>query len=803
MSEDHEDKETIIKKYLFTILSLLFVTSSVYAQNTNLIYEYDQFHGGLNTKLSEFSLPKSQADIVENIRFDDEYNSLTKRDKTVVSCTTNSDNSAILGLYRFYMKDSSKVTIANFDDDVVTCDDSTGLPTTILTVSSADNRWDWLTWHDIAIGMDGTNSPIKYDGSSSSATYLGTALATDKGSGAGPDGAYTYKVTCYTASYETALNTASNSVTVSDNDITLTMIPICPDTYLGESVIGRKIYRSDVGGAGTYNLVPTTGTIADNTTVTIDDSEDDAAVNAEAAYPSTYVDAPPSGRFGLIHKNRLWIANNATNPSRIYYSEDGLHDFFLSDSYFNIRPNDGDEITFIKNLLGLLTVSKSNTIQKIDTRGDDPDADWSITDPFSFVGCQAPYSAVNTDTGIMYLGNNGIYLFTGQFSNLISDAVAPEIKDIGQSNFPNVWAEYYKNSYYMTYPSLASGSSTNNRVLVVNLIDKVFSIDLLNINVFHVFGSGSDVEALYSGSSTNGKVYAHTETIKEILHKKQADFSGSWDDMRYVPTDIDGDADNAELELAWTTTINGTLDPDWTGTIDSVTSSIIDRPDTDGKYTSDTLTINATSLDKIYWNETLPSGGGTITLDIRSAANDAAIATTGWHTGFSNSSGSDISGSTADTVFQYRINMETNTITETPTLFSDGSYAVKITYNVSGTTDETTIPLRWRSGWSDFNAPGYVKELKKIYVYYDWPENTAGSLNLTFTGLGVGTYSASQTETAEFEIDLLSYPDFYVERFPGGSMIGELIKLDITESSMNPITIKNIIVIYDVQVDLI
>ena len=791
-----------MKKFL-TIIFLLF-TTVCFAQNTNLIFEYDSFEGGLNTRMSEFALPKSQATISENIRYDTEFKSLTKRDKTVVACTTNADSNPVLGLSRFYMKDSSKVTVAMYDNDIVTCDDATGVATNILTVATADQRWDCETWHDILICTDGSNAMVKYDGSSASATYIGTALATDKGSGAGPNGTYNYKVTCYTASYETALNTASNDVTVSNKDITLTMIPICPDSYLGESITGRKIYRSDAGGGGTYNLVPNTGTIADNTTVTIDDTEDDAAVDAEAAYPSTYNDTPPKGRFGVIHKNRLWVANNSTAPSRIYYSEDGLHDFFLSDSYFNIRPNDGDEITFVENLLGLLTVSKNNTIQKIDTRGDDPDADWAITDPFSFIGCQAPYSAVNADTGIMYLGNNGIYNFTGQYSELISDAITPTIRDIQQSNFPNVWAAYYKNSYYMAYPSLASGSASNNRLLVVDLIDKAFNIDLFSVNILHVFDSGSDVEALYSGSSGNGKIFGHTETVKEIIHKKHSDFGGTFNDARYIPVSVGGDADNAEIEIAWTTDID-TITSKWYGTIDGMATSdsIIDRPDTTGVYTSDTITINATSLDKIYWNETLPPGGGSVSFDIRSGSTAGGITAAPWTTGISDSSGTDISGTTADTVFQYRINMTTDTITQTPTIVSDGSYAVRITYNIGGTTDETTIPIRWRSGWLDFGAPGRVKELKKIYVYYDWPANTAGTLNLKFTGMGAGTYSASQTETDSFAIDLISYPDFYVERFPGGNMIGELIRLDITETSLNPITIKKIIVVYDVQEQII
>lgn len=786
-----------MKKLLPIILVVLLAPTNLFAQSTDLIFQYNDFSGGLATRLSEFAIPKTSGDIIENLRFDDEFKSLTKRAQTVVSCTTNSNSKAVIGLHRFYMKDSSKITIANYEDKIVTCNDSTGVSTEIFTVPTADNRWDWLTWHDIAIGMDGVNQPIKYDGSSSSATYLGSLLATDAGSGSGPTGSgYNYKVSCYSSSYEFIFDQISNTLDMSGNDLSLTMIPICPDTMLGESTIGRKIYRNKTSGSSYFLL--SNGTINNNTAVTLTDSDADGGLSGTTYPAGDGTVTPPKGRFNLIHKNRLWIANNGTNPSRLFYSDDGLHDYFVSDSFFNIRPNDGDEITFIKNWLGLLTVAKNNTIQKMDTRGDDPDADWAITDPFSFVGCQAPYSAVNTDEGIMYLGNNGIYNFNGQFSQLRSDTITPTIRDIQQSNFPIVWAEFFKNSYYMTYPSLSSGSSTNNRLLVVSLIDKAFSIDLLNLNVLHVFGSGSDVEALYSGSADNGKVFAHTETIKEILHKKQADFQGTFNDMRYIPVSVGGDADNAVLELAWTNDINTEIGL-WTGTIDSVTTAIIDRPDTTGVYTSDTITINATSLDKLYWNEALPPNGGTILFDIRSGSTVAGIANATWVTGFSDSSGSDISGATADTVFQYRINVTTDTITETPTIFSDGSFAVRVTYNIGGTTDETTIPIRHRGGWLDYGAPGRVKELKKIYVYYDWPANTEGTLNLNFEGKGVGTYSPSQTETASFAIDLLVYPDYYVERFPGGNMIGELIRLDITETSLNPLTIKKIIIVYDVQ----
>lgn len=732
---------------------------------------------------------KNQGDIVNNVRFDTEFHSLSKRDPTVVACTADADG-PITGLHRFYKKDGTKVTIVNYSNKIVTCNDSTGLPTTILTVSTADNRWQWATWHDLAIGTDGTNQPVKYDGTSASATYLGSLLALDAESGSGPDGTYTYKVTCTTASYDLSLDTTSNSVTVSDNDIDLSMIPICPTTYLGETVTGRKIYRTEDGGS-TYKLL-SNGTISDNTTTTLTDSDADGALGATLSPDDT--DKPPTGKLIVIHKNRMWIANNSNNPSRLYYSEDGMHDYFIADSYFDIRPNDGDEITFIKNLLGLLTVSKNNTIQKVITSGDDPDADWAITDPFSFVGCQSPYSAVNSDAGIIYLGNNGIYIFTGQYSDLISNDITPEIRDILPSNYPNVWGAFYKNSYYLTYTSNKTGSSVNNRILIADMIDKSYSIDIFSANVLTVFSSGSDVEALYSGASDSGKIYAHTETTKEIIHKRHSDFTGTFDDMRYIPEYVGGDPEDPVFELAWTCTVDSVTDPDWTGTVDSVTTSIVDRPDKDGSYTSPYLTVNASSLDKIYWNETIPSGGGDVTFDIRTGSSTTDTAAASWTTGYTDSAGSDISGVTGNTIMQYRVNMTTDTIIQTPTLYLDSNYVIRVTYNLAGNTDETSIPLQYRTGWLDFGYPGYVKELRKIYVYYEWPEDTSGTLTLTFTSI--------KGETDTFSIDLLEHPSYYIDYFPEGNLIGEFIRMEIEETSINPLKIKKIMIVYDVEAPL-
>jgi hypothetical protein len=753
------------------------------AASKNNIFTMDDFSGGLNSKRSPFNLPKNQSDIAENVRFDSQLTALTKRDKVLVYGTASA-TSPILGLHRFYLSDGSKVLLTNYGSTVAKGNDTTGAFTSILSVSQSDRKWQWLTWHNLAIGTDGYNQPVKYNGTSTSATYLGSLLATDAGSGTGTSGTYTYKVSCYTSSYNLNLGSASNTIVMTGNDISLSMIPICQDTYLGQTVIGRKVYRTG-NGDSTYKLL-SNGTITNNTATTLTDSDADGDRGNLLTSDVTTTSAPPKGRLSIIHFNRLWIANDPSHPSRIYYSEDSAHDIFLPDSYFDIRQNDGDEITMVAQVLGILTVGKTNSIQKIYTdQGDtgDPATDWNVSDPFTFVGCHAMYSAVNTTKGLFYLSNNGLYVFTGQNSTLVSDDITPEINDISPSNISNTWGAYYKNSYYLTYTSKKSGGSSNNRVIVFDTLSKGYSIDTLNINVFHVLKSGSDVEILYSGGSATGKIYAHSDSTKEIIHRRASDFTGTYTEMRNRSID----SEDPELELARTATIDALV-----GTIDSLTGTI-DRSSTTGNYISQPLTVGASRYDKIYWNETLPTAGSNVTFAVRSAATVDSLGNgpfTSWSSEVSDPSGSDISANTANAVIEYRISMTTDDLAYTPTVYKGNNFNVRLTYAIAGATDETTIPITWRSGWLDLGSPTYKKQLRKIIVDYD--SASTGTLNIGFETYGDGNSDS-------FAIDLANYPSEYIEYFANGSLLGELFRITITESSLNPIKVKSIRVVYDIE----
>ena len=779
-------KTTISLAMISIAFMFLFVNSSQSQEAAkNKIFVMSDFSGGLATKLSDQTTSSKYAQIAENLRLDTSFHAISKRGQLYTFGTAVTSTEAITSLHRLYLSDATKKLILTQGNDLNVADDTTGTFTSLLALTTADYRWKWVTWHDLAIGGDGYNQPVKTNGTTT--TYLGSCYPADAGSGAGPDGTYSYKVAFYTTTYTVIFDVPSRPITIADNAVNLTMIPIGPTTYLGEAVVGRKVYRNTVAAQTTWKLL-SNGTITNNA-VTLTDSDADGALGA--AYPTVnsstiFSMTPPKCKYWVIHKNRLFGANTTSNPSRVYYFNDGSHDLIdPAIDYFDIRTNDGDEVTGLFNLLGILRISKTNTWQSMYTSGDDPASDWAVSDPFSFVGCDAPYSAAYTPRGIIYLSKsrNGIYVFNGQASQLISEIVTPVVSDILNSNLGSVVGEYNNNLYLMAYASATIGGSINNRILIYDAVSNNFTTDTLSMNAFCSMSGGTDGGVLVGGASDSGKVYQFSSTSKDIVHKTSTDFTGTFDDTRLIPVIAGGDLSSPVIELAWDLIINN-----MSGTINAATGTI-DRPDTGGTYISPVInTPSVSAYEKIYWNETLTSGQDA-TFAIRSGATSAACTAATWSaTEYSSAGGSDISGVTAAAYTQYRITLSTGDIATTPYINTVGGYTVKITYNTVGTASETAVALHWQTGWLDFSIPAYRKALRKIITKHS---GTQGTLTIKVTN--------EEGETDTWNIDLDTYPKYYSEYTTNGIFSFEKMKVDITNSDLNSIKISEVIFVYDVE----
>lgn len=741
-----------MRKLILTISILLLTTSNyAYAQVAEgVFYEISDFSEMLSSQVSPFITPKGGAIQAQNLRANDLVGSLAKREKMLLY--GNCGSSPIKSLHRYYKSDSTKHLLATSSTFLYRGDDDGGTCLILKSGLTDSKRWTFTTYKDVAIGTNGTDRPIKYDGETSVtdntdghrtsgdlATELGAPFAElNTGSNLDASSWYQYKISYYDGTSYTYSQARTNPILTGSSvrDIRLTGIP------LGESgTTQRNIFRTS--GAASKSAVEAdtsyffVATISDNSTRTYNDTSSDATIEADNAPTRSTVEAgtqvsPPFGKYILIHKERIFIANDpsgtVSGKSSIYWTPALHEDYFKTGTDFElIQPDDGGELTGIKNQLGKFVWIKNTSIGKFFT-DTTSSTGWELSSPFSYVGSNSPYSIANSPLGILYLGEDGIYSFDGQNTRIISDKVTNTIRDINQTSISDVIGIYYKNEYSMAYTSESTGAGSNDRVLILDTIRDSFVIDTKSIDSWTLFNAGTDFGALYGGSSSSdGKIFAQSGSPSLWIHRLQSQLeAGTRDSLIYSGTET-----SPIMEIGWGVTIDSTT---LAGvTINGATSgAIIDREKTTGIWLSKSTQINASNLSKLFWNEVLGTTGN-ITFAIRSATTEGGITSASFSSEFSNPSGSDISGLTANDWIQLRATLTTTDITETPFVITLDNFIVKLSYTTAGESAETSILSIWKGGYDYLIGQGtsqykyFPKKITEIVVFY---EGTAGTLTI-------------------------------------------------------------------------
>lgn len=727
-----------MKKILITLL-VLFLAIPVFAQHTN-IFKLDDFSKLLSSHVSPYVLPNNAASTALNVRASDSYGSLSKRSK--MDSYGSIGANALTSLHRFYKSDDTAYLIATGSTDVYVGNDSTGIFQTISDNMNTGLRFDWITYKDNAIGCNGTNACVKYDGktqitantdgsrtASNVVAELGAPYA-ELNTGANLDASawYQYKMMFYDSVTNYYSTRVSNPILTGSTvrDVTLTDIP------LGiAGTTNRYIYRTegqateaDLSSATYYLAI----TISDNSTVTDDDDMTDATLVGETEWSisgKTNI-SPPIGQFVEIHRERVFIANAPSLNAYMYWSEAFYPEFFSAADYEFIRVDDGDEITFLETVTGRLVIGKTNSITNFATQYAS-DTDWRLY-TMNFIGCPAPWSVAQTPNGIVYLGWDGLYVYNGEISTLISEAVTPEIKDILQSNIDEVAGIYANNEYNLAYTSIESGAFNNNRILIYDIVSDFYAIDTKDVNTFAFFNSGNDYGTLYYGSSgTDGNVYAEASDVSTFILRYKSEFDAGTRDSIV----ISGSENDPQLEIGWGITINDESTPiDPVANMSAITldslsfsSATINRPGLVGYWWSPSTQVDASNYEKLYWNEILGANGD-ITLVVRSGAASSDALTGNFSSEFTDPSGSDVSGETANNYVQIRATLTTTDITDTPYLVSLDNFSIKLLYSKVGVAAETAINSLWQGGWQDFDIPTIPKRIWGINVYYTGTEGT-------------------------------------------------------------------------------
>lgn len=778
------------------------------------MYVYDDFTKLDYSNYSAYKVPESAGVVAQNLRANLSVSTISKRLPLIKAGADGTGE--VTGLYRYYNTNGNKYLLATSTTFLDYVDDTTGTATHIRSGLTSGKRWQFQTYKNIVIGMNGYDNAQKWDGTTQVTANttgsrtsgllsadLGAPFATQlMGSNLTASKWYQYRIAYYDGTNYTYSTDRSNPILTgtSVKDITLTDIPLGP-----VGTTQRIIYRNQGDNSQAAVQADTTfykvATISDNITRTYADHIADATTIADAAPTWATVSAGnnvtvPKGRFNTIHQERLWIGGDPNNNSYLYYSDILNPDYFLTTAYAQVRPDDGDKITFLLDFLGILTIGKTNTISKYYT--DDPSpANWVLSNPYSFVGCPAPYTAVATPLGIIYVGRDGIYQFTGQTSQLISDVVTDKVRDFNQVNIEDFAGIFFRNEYHLAYTSSASGSATNDQVLVLDTIRNAYEIDTANISSWAVLASGTDFGVLLSGSSNNGYIYSHNSAPTVLVEKTLSDLQAGT--VSYV--DIVGTEDDPSMQLGWGSNWGSVAALHWS----SLSGTWAIQSQT-GSWTSPAIQINAASLDKLYWNAT--TNNGTVTWAIKTASASGGIPGASWSSEFSNQSGSDVSAVTGNVWVQLRATLTTNDTSTTPVLYLADNYVVKLAYNGTGTNKEAAFLTLFRSGFNNYGHPGFPKRIRAVDVYYT---GTTGTLN-------VGFNNSEGDISLAIPIDLSRAPvagmkQIYKGTANGGkiyhfeppansatnsSPVGENWQLTINENGNTPWAIQRIVVSYDV-----
>lgn len=737
-----------------------------YAQEaSDQFYVVEDFSKLMQSQTSPYNNPPGIAADVLNVRSNDEIGSISKRPPLVSygSCY----NAPVKSLHRYYKSDATKYLVETVDTSIYLGSETGAACTQLGQGFTLGKHWDWVTYKDLAIGTNGTDYPVKWDGKTQTTANtdgsrtagnmvadLGAPFA-EQNTGSDLDASswYQYKIAYSDGTNYYYANARSNPILTGSTvrNITLTSLPPCPVDW---SACTRYLYRT-VGNASRTAVLADTAyylaqTEASVYAVSTNDTATDAIILADRSPKWSTVSAginltPPNSKHLLIDKERLWMANNPLTTqggSEAYFSY--LLDpdkFNTTNDLFVVRPDDGDEITMLEMFLGTLTVGKNNTISKIYTSDTNTD-NWYVSNPISYIGSAAPYAVESTPSGILYLSPYGVYSFDGSTSKLFSDPVTQDIRLISSSAIADATSTYYNNEYNLAYTDSSTGENINNRVLVYDFIRQSWTKDIKYVDSWSIFDSGTDFSTLYSGSSkSDGKVSANSSSENQFITRYKSELDGG----TFNQTDSNGIESNPTLTISSGVTIDASIYSSVSINAFSPATAIIDRITTVGTWESAPLDLNVSKFNKLYWNASLGTSGA-VSFYIRSAATSAGLSGASYSSALTNPSGSDISTLSANRWVQIKSSLTTSDINQTPSLDIVDNYMIKLTYSKVGSVDEDSVYALWKSGWFDMGegVSQFPKIIKEVDVYY---AGTSGTLNVKFENL-------KGDITANFNIDL-------------------------------------------------
>jgi hypothetical protein len=215
-------------------------------------------------------------------------------------------------------------------------------------------------------------------------------------------------------------------------------------------VVGTNIFTTGNTYGGTYTNVTGTATLTssiDNLAqvtsfndwaVICNELDAPVQVNASVAYriPNVSTGAKTCESFN----NYLILGNvsegGTTFGSRIRWSDIASLNTWPANNYIDIEPNDGDAIVSIKRYQQNVYIFKKRSIYELIQTGGSGAEAFIVRPVARGIGAWAKNSVKAIENrGILFLGQNGVYMFDGSNFDFISDPIQRKVDAFNRSRF--------------------------------------------------------------------------------------------------------------------------------------------------------------------------------------------------------------------------------------------------------------------------------------------------------------------------------------------------------------------------------
>jgi len=213
-----------------------------------------------------------------------------------------------------------------------------------------------------------------------------------------------------------------------------------------EVTSGGLGWTAESGALGVANIQFSSETV-EALSQNLDTYESINGYNSDILFNSIGADGE-GWRAAIVTNRRTFVANvkvksessaiQTIYSDRIMYSMPNKFDTFPSHNYIDAVLGDAEEYIQLLEYADRLLAFKEKSVQVINI-SDDADTNWFIEENIKHNGIKWPTGATRTDYGVVWVNDNGCYIYNG---NSIANLIDNKIVDTGGSLTPPSWSDF-------------------------------------------------------------------------------------------------------------------------------------------------------------------------------------------------------------------------------------------------------------------------------------------------------------------------------------------------------------------------